>query len=77
MIPSHQIWELVTNSFLVINSEESAAHLARKFGISDTLIRDAGERQQMIEQLQQIQQMQQQQQMQQEQMQGEQQIAAE
>ena len=62
---------------ILINSEESAAHLARKFGIPDTLIRDAGERQQMIEQLQQIQQMQQQQQMQQEQMQGEQQIAAE
>ena len=56
---------------ILINSEESAAHLARKFGIPDTLIRDAGERQQMIEQLQQIQQMQQ------EQMQGEQQIAAE
>ena len=58
---------------ILINSEESAAYLAKKFGVPDNLVRDKIERDQMIQQIQQMQQMQQQM----AQMQGEQQIAAE
>jgi hypothetical protein len=45
---------------ILISSEETALYLAKKFGVPDTLIRDADERQQLIEMAQQMQQMQQQ-----------------
>ena len=48
----------VTN--LLINAEETAAHLAKKYGVPDSLIRDPDERRQIIEQAQQMAQMQQQ-----------------
>ena len=54
--------ELVGGSFgpqtinLLVNTEETAAHLARKFGVPDTLIRDADERRQLIQMAQQMQQ---------------------
>ena len=48
---------------LLINSEETAAHLAKKFGVPDGLIRDPEERKQIVAMAQQMQ-MQQQQQMQ-------------
>lgn len=47
---------------LLINSEETAIHLAQKFGVPDRLIRDAEERKQMIAMMQQMAQLQQQQQ---------------
>ena len=51
---------------LLINSEETAAHLAKKFGVPDLLIRDVEERKQLVAMAQQIA-MQQQQMQQQEQ----------
>jgi glutathione S-transferase len=48
----------VTN--LLINAEETAAHLAKKYGVPDSLIRDPDERRQIIEAAQQMAQMQQQ-----------------
>lgn len=41
---------------LLINSEETAAYLAKKFGVPDTLIRDAQEREQIVAMMQQMQQ---------------------
>ena len=49
---------------LLINSEETAAHLAKKFGVPDTLIRDMEERKQLVAMAQQLAQQQQQMQMQ-------------
>lgn len=46
---------------LLIDSEETAVHLAKKFGVPDTLIRDAQQRQQIAAAAQQMAQMQQQQ----------------
>ena len=42
----------VTN--LLISSEEAAVYLAKKFGVPDNLIRDQGERRQIVEMAQQI-----------------------
>ncbi len=47
---------------ILINSEETAIHLAKKFGVPDTLIRDAEERKEIVAMMQQMQQMQQQEQ---------------
>ena len=47
---------------ILIDSEETAIHLAKKFGVPDTLIRDAEERRQIVAMMQQMQQMQQQEQ---------------
>ena len=47
---------------ILINSEETAIHLAKKFGVPDTLIRDAEERREIVAMMQQMQQMQQQEQ---------------
>jgi len=47
---------------VLINSEETAIHLAKKFGVPDTLIRDAEERKEIVAMMQQMQQMQQQEQ---------------
>ena len=41
---------------LLISSEETALYLAKKFGVPDTLIRDADERQQLVQMAQQMQQ---------------------
>ena len=41
---------------LLINSEETAAYLAKKFGVPDTLIRDPQEREQIVAMMQQMQQ---------------------
>ena len=49
---------------LLINSEETAAHLAKKFGVPDTLIRDIEERKQLVAMAQQMAQQAQQMQMQ-------------
>ena len=52
--------ELVGNSFgpetvnLLVNTEETAAHLARKFGVPDTLIRDLEERKMLVQTAQQL-----------------------
>jgi hypothetical protein len=52
--------ELVQGSFgpevmnLLINSEDTAAYLAKKFGVPDTLIRDLEERRQMMAMAQQM-----------------------
>jgi hypothetical protein len=48
---------------VLINSEETAIHLAKKFGVPDGLIRDADERREIVAMMQQMQQMQQQQQL--------------
>ena len=45
---------------LLVSSEEAAAFLAKKFGVPDTLIRDAAEREQLAEAMAQQAQMQQQ-----------------
>ena len=45
---------------ILISSEETALYLAKKFGVPDNLIRDADERQQLVQMAQQMQQMQQQ-----------------
>ena len=50
---------------LLINSEETAAHLAKKFGVPDTLIRDIEERKQLVAMAQQMAQQAQEMQMQQ------------
>ena len=42
----------ITN--LLINAEETAAHLAKKFGVPDVLIRDIAERKQLVEMAQQM-----------------------
>lgn len=47
---------------MLINSEQTAVHLAKKYGVPDTLIRDEEERRQIVAMMQQMQQMQQQQQ---------------
>lgn len=58
--------ELAQNSFgpemmqLLINSEETAAYLAKKFGVPDSLIRDETERKQIVAMMQQMAQQQQQ-----------------
>ena len=58
--------ELAQSSFgpemmqLLINSEETAAYLAKKFGVPDTLIRDETERKQIVAMMQQMAQQQQQ-----------------
>lgn len=58
--------ELANSSFgpemmqLLINSEETAAYLAKKFGVPDTLIRDETERKQIVAMMQQMAQQQQQ-----------------
>ena len=57
----------ITN--LLINAEETAAHLAKKFGVPDVLIRDIAERKQLVEMAQQMAQQTMQQSMQQPQMQ--------
>ena len=52
--------ELVGGSFgpqtvnLLVNTEETAAHLARKFGVPDTLIRDLEERKLLVQTAQQL-----------------------
>jgi hypothetical protein len=57
--------ELVNGTFgpemtmVLINSEETAAHLAKKFGVPDSLIRDEEERKQIVAMMQQMQQQQQ------------------
>jgi hypothetical protein len=57
--------ELVNGTFgpemamVIINSEETAAHLAKKFGVPDSLIRDEEERKQIVAMMQQMQQQQQ------------------
>ena len=38
----------------MVNSEQTAAHLAKKFGVPDTLIRDVAERQQIVAAAQQM-----------------------
>jgi len=43
---------------LLVSSEETAIYLAKKFGVPDHLIRDVGERQQMVQMAQQMQQQQ-------------------
>ena len=45
---------------ILISSEETALYLAKKFGVPDNLIRDADERQQLVQMAQQMQQQQQQ-----------------
>ena len=56
--------ELVNGTFgpemtmVLINSEETAAHLAKKFGVPDSLIRDEEERKQIVAMMQQMQQQQ-------------------
>jgi hypothetical protein len=66
-----QWMQLVNQSFgpevmnLLVNGEEVAAHLAKKFNIPDTLIRDEAQRKELVKLMQQAQQMQQMQQMQQ------------
>tara|TARA_B100000131_G_scaffold320076_1_gene367333 strand:- start:299 stop:1888 length:1590 start_codon:yes stop_codon:yes gene_type:complete len=57
----------ITN--LLINAEETAAHLAKKFGVPDVLIRDIAERKQLVEMAQRMAQQTMQQSMQQPQMQ--------
>lgn len=58
--------ELTGNMFgpemlqVLVNSEEAAAYLAKKFGVPDTLIRDAEERKQIVAMMQQMAQQQQQ-----------------
>ena len=58
--------QLVGTSFgpqvlnLLINSEDTAVYLAKKFGIPDTLVRDKVERQQLLQAAQQYAQAQQQ-----------------
>lgn len=52
----------VTN--LLIDTEQTAVHLAKKFGVPDSLIRDEEQRKEVVAMMQQMQQMQQQQQMQ-------------
>ena len=47
---------------ILINSEETAAYLAKKFGVPDVLIRDVAERKQLVQMAQQYAQQQQQQQ---------------
>jgi hypothetical protein len=44
---------------LLVNSEETAAFLAKKFGVPDTLIRDENERKQLVAMAQQMAQQQQ------------------
>ena len=44
---------------ILINSEETAAYLAKKFGVPDSLVRDLEERQQIIAMAQQMAQQQQ------------------
>ena len=44
---------------LLVSSEDTATFLAKKFGVPDSLIRDAGEREQIMQAMQQMQQMQQ------------------
>ncbi len=44
---------------LLINSDETAAYLAKKFGVPDSLVRDLEERQQIIAMAQQMAQQQQ------------------
>ena len=41
---------------MLINSEETAIYLAKKFGVPDTLIRDEQERRQIVAMMQQMQQ---------------------
>ena len=41
---------------LLVNSEETAAHLAKKFGVPDNLIRDEAERKEIVALMQQMQQ---------------------
>ena len=48
---------------VLINSEETAIHLAKKFGVPDGLIRDREERREIVAMMQQMQQMQQQEQL--------------
>jgi len=54
--------ELAQNAFgpelmnLLINSEETAVYLAKKFGVPDSLIRDPAEREQIVAMMQQMQQ---------------------
>ena len=48
---------------ILINSEETAIHLAKKFGVPDGLIRDAEERREIVAMMQQMQEMQQQEQL--------------
>ena len=63
-----QWMQLVQQSFgpevmnLLVSGEEVASHLAKKFNVPDSLIRDASERQELIRLMQQAQQMQQMQQ---------------
>ena len=38
----------------MVNTEETAAHLARKFGVPDTLIRDLEERKMLVQTAQQL-----------------------
>ena len=45
---------------LLINSEDTALYLAKKFGVPDTLVRDSVERQQLLQAAQQVAQAQQQ-----------------
>ena len=40
---------------LLVSGEEVAAYLAKKYGVPDSLIRDAGERKQLVEIMQQAQ----------------------
>jgi Uma2 family endonuclease len=47
---------------ILIDSEETAVFLAKKFGVPEGLIRDAEDRRQIVAMMQQMQQMQQQQQ---------------
>ena len=61
--------QLVQQSFgpevmnLLVSGEEVASHLAKKFNVPDSLIRDANERQELVRLMQQAQQLQQAQQM--------------
>jgi len=63
--------ELVQGAFgpevmnLLISSEQTAEYLAKKFGVPDNLVRDASERERIVQQAQQMQQQMQEQQMQQ------------
>ncbi|MAT13262.1 MAG: phage tail protein [Rhodopirellula sp.] len=56
----HRFLEMVQRTFgpeilnILINSEETAAYLAKKFGVPDTLIRDAEERRQLVQMAQQM-----------------------
>ena len=64
-----QWMQLVQQSFgpevmnLLVSGEEVASHLAKKFNVPDSLIRDANERQELVRLMQQAQQLQQAQQM--------------